>query len=145
MVPEGLPAVLTMILSMGCQRNGRSASNHQDDAVGGNACAMTVICSDKTGTLTKNEMTVVDTVTVTEKEQALIAYDIMANCQDLKQDSSQRAADLQGNPTERALLQFVGDSGITLATSCSKNSFLALPTSTWQLCILCKRINQSYM
>ena len=32
-------------------------------------------------------------------------YDIMANCQDLKQDSSQRAADLQGNPTERALLQ----------------------------------------
>ena len=67
-------------------------------------------------------MTVVDTVTVTEKEQALM-YDIMANCQDLKQDSSQRAADLQGNPTERRAAAVCGDSGITLATSCSKNSF----------------------
>ncbi len=71
-------------------------------------------------------------------------YDIMANCQDLKQDSSQRAADLQGNPTERALLQFVETQELPLQQVAAK-FLLALLTSTWQLCILCKRINQSYM
>ena len=50
-------------------------------------------------------------------------YDIMANCQDLKQDSSQRAADLQGNPTERALLQFVETQELPLQQVAAKIPF----------------------
>ncbi|MFU1878426.1 cation-transporting P-type ATPase, partial [Enterococcus faecium] len=67
-------------------------------------------CSDKTGTLTKNEMTVMDVVT----EEMTIVKEIMANCQELKLQYQQKIADLQGNPTELALLQYVDQDQLSL-------------------------------
>lgn len=103
MIPEGLPAVLTMILSMGVKEmtneNAIIKSMPSVETLG----AMTVICSDKTGTLTKNEMTVVNVAT--EREAQIL--EIMNNCQELKLNDSQNADDLQGNPTELALLHYV--------------------------------------
>ena len=103
-IPEGLAAVVTIVLSIGVTRmSRRNAVIRRLTAVETLGCAQ-VICSDKTGTLTQNRMTVVEAST---QDDALLAR-AMALCSDAELDESGAAV---GEPTECALVAYAAKQG----------------------------------
>jgi Ca2+-transporting ATPase len=141
-VPEGLPAVATMTLALGMQRMARINALLRRLPAVETLGATTVICSDKTGTLTKNEMTVsvlqleerrvdvsgvgyephgtfsVDAISIEPSNDTHLTKALMigALCSDAQLEGNGNETKVLGDPTEGALLVVARKAGYQPST-----------------------------
>lgn len=141
-VPEGLPAVTTMTLALGMQRMARQRALVRRLPAVETLGSTTVICTDKTGTLTRNEMTVTalalherrievggagyvaegeftsdgTPVDASRDKPLTLALRIGALCNDAQVDHEDGVHRVLGDPTEAALLVAAEKAGSTRET-----------------------------
>ncbi len=113
-VPEGLPAVITVLLALGVRRMYHKKTLVRRMSAVESLGATSVICTDKTGTLTKNEMHVKEVILRGTDPKRIMLAGVICNSASLVLKEDHGTYDVLGDTTEGALLFWAKKKGLDI-------------------------------